>query len=200
MGAAQLVARTGIVHVRAADAPSHNDKESLRKVLVRRGGAREARVGHDFFGLRPVAFAVRASQEEPLVTIERAEHRVWKCVFPQLGVCSGDEIGRAFASRFEFTQQLTVRPSAGRHQAIRTLHASAAIYNHLPETIVAEGGRGRTGRLLQRVIDVVQNQGFDDHDVLETFGHGPAIRGGLVLQLSGREISGGAEQILTSLR
>src|SRR5271170_1095525 len=108
MAAAQLAAGTGISiadEVRGLWRISNNDA-----ALPRGCCAREARIGYDLFGLRPVAFAMRADQEQPLVAIDRAEHRMPERILAKRHLRGSGKFSSSFANGFEFAEQPIVLP------------------------------------------------------------------------------------------
>jgi hypothetical protein len=142
---------------------------------------------------------MRTNEQEPLVAIARAQHRVREGMLPQFGLSIGGEFSRALASGLEFREELVLSPPARGHQVLGAFHANRATRDPFHKLVVAHDDTGRIGSSLQRLPDVGDDHPFDYDDVLEAFGDGPAIWSGLVLELGGREHTHSANQALARL-
>jgi hypothetical protein len=167
------------------------------------GGAGEIRRSEDFFDLRAMAITMRGDEQHPLVAIQIAESTVRKKMFPRIGAHIGGEIDGSLAGRFEFADKLIARPAVRRLYNFGRLAAIAAVKADLQKLVIPAiecAALGCVGRLAQRVGDVLEETILDGDEVLDTFGHGPAVRARLELQLRGRKTAGGAQQIIACLR
>src|SRR5215472_5124941 len=99
--------------------------------------AREMNIRHYFLNLRAMTLPMRSRDEQPLIAIQLAEHRVRLEEASQRSVRLGGELRGAPASRFDLPEQLFMAPAARGLNRIGRLHARGTADDELQQSVLA---------------------------------------------------------------